>query len=111
MIRDTLIYLESVCPVSSLFYTEPLSVLRDNHLKVFWMDLLRTKSMSELRVGIREHFLASTQSIERMKHRVVDMLVEFACRLEVQGHFSTKEEQRKAKLVFINVLSLYSIGT
>ena len=63
------------------------------------MDLLRTKSMGELRTGIREHFAASIESIGTVKQRVVDMLVEFAVKLEGRGYFSTNEELRDSKLV------------
>ena len=107
LLRDTLVFLESVCPVSSLFYTDPLSVLRENHLKVFWMDLLSTKTIPELRASIGEHFVSSVARIEQVKQRVVDMLVQFAVKLEEQGYFSTNEEQRNAKLVAIFIYYLF----
>lgn len=99
LLRDMFLYLESVCPVSSQFYTEPLLAYKGSHLKVFWMDLLETKSMQELKAGVKAHFDYSKQRIAELKETIVDMLVEFAGKLEQEGFFTTNETQRNAKYV------------
>ena len=106
LLRDMIIYLESICPVSSQFYTSPLLAYKDSHLKVFWMDLLETKSMQELKSGIVSHFDYAKQRIAELKETVADMLVKFADKLEQEGFFTTNETQRNAKYVS---LYLYTI--
>ncbi|KAI6653765.1 Dynein heavy chain 6, axonemal-like [Oopsacas minuta] len=112
ILKDILIYLESICPLSSQFYINPLLVFKDYHLKVFWMDLLRTKTISELKFGVRNHFTESKQRIEDMQERIVDMLVRFANNLEQEGFFTTNEEQRNTKFseIIINRKNLHDLS-
>ena len=63
------------------------------------MDLLETKSMQELESGVKAHFDYSKQRIAKLKETVIDMLVEFADKLEQEGFFTTNETQRNAKYV------------
>ena len=92
LLTDVLLYLHTVCPISSLFYSQPLSVLGEQHLKMFWLDLLQTKSMSQLRTAVSEHFVSVSRRVEEVKGTLVGMLVEFAEQMGRKQVFRTQED-------------------